>query len=58
MGADSSGMSYGRKQTKFLFDKRDHELIRIVNNVQQVESSARFARSSISPIFIPMASRR
>jgi hypothetical protein len=41
------------KQAKFLFDKRDHELIRIVNNVQQVESSARFARKFYFPYLHP-----
>jgi hypothetical protein len=41
------------KQTKFLFDKRDHELIRIVNSVQRVESSARFARSFYFPYLHP-----
>ncbi|MEJ2164888.1 MAG: hypothetical protein P8X90_05125, partial [Desulfobacterales bacterium] len=41
------------KQTKFLFDRRDHELIRIVNSVQRVESSARFARSFYFPYLHP-----
>ncbi|UCD78436.1 MAG: hypothetical protein JSW26_23980 [Desulfobacterales bacterium] len=43
----------GDKQSKFLFDKRDHELIRIVNAVQRVESSARFARKFYFPYLHP-----
>ena len=41
------------KQTRFLFDKRDHELIRIVNSVQRVEGSAGFARSFYFPYLHP-----
>jgi hypothetical protein len=41
------------KQSRFLFDKRDHELIRIVNDVQQVESADQLARRFYFPYLHP-----
>nr|MBC8359996.1 hypothetical protein [Candidatus Desulfatibia profunda] len=39
--------------SRFLFDKRDHELIRIVNDVQRGKSSVKYARRFYSPYFHP-----
>jgi len=41
------------KQSRFLFDKRDHELIRIVNEVRQVDSADQLARRVYFPYLHP-----
>jgi hypothetical protein len=39
--------------SRFLFDKRDHELIRIVNDVLSRKTSAKYAQRLYSPYFHP-----
>jgi len=43
----------GKKLNKFFFDKRDHELIRIVNDALSADGSARFARRVYFPYLHP-----
>ena len=43
----------GKKLNKLFFDKRDHELIRIVNDALSVDGSARFARKVYFPYLHP-----
>ena len=43
----------GDRLNKLLFDRRDHELIRIVNDVLHRDAGARFARKVYFPYFHP-----
>jgi len=43
----------GKKLNKLFFDKRDHELIRIVNDALSADGSARFARKVYFPYLHP-----